>query len=297
MFVVFKTQGKKGKARNQMKTPNAYRYVPIHYELDQLLKLRYEYTRSNLLAMAKDINELPICCFKNQLARFCEDFQFSAFGSDILNQLKVPRSDLILYMAHMITDDADASGADGEEPSHLSLYILRRNFCTWVQGETQMDEMQRSYVMGHAMRDGKKDLRQRYNGEDSLFRILQMMDAAILNGDYDRAPYDFTLALNSSIAVANRGAIKVHIPPPPSGYAVRITAVALEPNCPIQISADNPAAKKVIKSMQTEITSCAKSESFPPLNTECDEWNAWKSVLSRAKRAAKNSDEALAEDK
>lgn len=160
-----------------------------------------------------------------------------------------------------------------------------------------MDEMQRSYVMGHAMRDGKKDLRQRYNGEDSLFRILQMMDAAILNGDYDRAPYDFTLALNSSIAVANRGAIKVHIPPPPSGYAVRITAVALEPNCPIQISADNPAAKKVIKSMQTEITSCAKSESFPPLNTECDEWNAWKSVLSRAKRAAKNSDEALAEDK
>lgn len=295
MFVLCKTQGKKGQARDQMKTSNAYRYVPIHYELDQLLKLRYEYVQNKLSSTGKDINQLPVCCFKNYLFRFCEDFQFSAFGSDILNQLKVPRSDLALYMAYMITDDADVSGANGEEPSHLSLYILRRNFCTWVQGETQMDEMQRNYVMGHAMLDGKTDIRRRYNGEDSLFRMLQMMDAAVLNGNYERPPYDFTLVPDCPIDVANRGKIKVHIPPPPPGYTVRITAVAAEPNCPIQLSSDDPIAKKAIKVMQTEILSCAHSGPFPPLNTECDEWEAWKAVRSRAKVSTKDPDGTLAE--
>ncbi len=296
MFVLCKTQGKKGKARSQMKTQNAYRYMPIHCELDRLLKLRYEYVKNKLSVAGKDIDKLPICSFKNYLFRFCEDFQFSAFGSDILNQLKVPRSDLVLYMAYMITDDADASGANGEEPTHLSLYILRRNFCTWVQGETQMDEMQRNYVMGHAMLDGKKDIRWRYNGEDSLFCMLQMMDTAVLNGNYARAPYDFTLSPDTPIDVANRGRIKVHIPPPPAGYTVQITAIAAEPDCPITISADDPAAKKIIKAMQAETISLARGESFPPLNTECDEWDAWKAVIAQSKGRLQNSDEALAED-
>ena len=285
MFVIYKTQGKKGQKRKQTKTGNAYRYVPIHYELDQLLRQRYEYVEDWCRARGRDPNELYICCLKNQLLTPCEDFQLSAFGSDILNQLRIPRSELILYMAHMITDDmGGVDSASGEDPTHLSLYVLRRNFCTWVQGETLMDEMQRNYVMGHTMWDGKKDLRQQYNGEDSLFRMLQKMDKAVLNGNYKRPPYYFELFPGVPVSLADQGCAIIQIPAPLDGYVVRIAAIAAEADDPILLTSDSPTIRKALKNMTAQITSLSPSDQIFPINTQADEKVAWDAVISRARK-------------
>lgn len=290
MFVIYKTQGKKGQKRKQTKTGNAYRYVPIHYELDQLLRQRYEYVEDWCRARGRDPNELYICCLKNQLSTPCEDFQLSAFGSDILNQLRIPRSELILYMAYMITDDmGGVDSASGEDSAHLSLYVLRRNFCTWVQGETLMDEMQRNYVMGHTMRDGKKDLRQQYNGEDSLFRMLQKMDKAVLNGNYKRPPYYFELSPDASVGLADQGCAIAQILAPLDGYVVRIAAIAAEADDPILLTSDSSAIRKALKAMPAQITSLNPSDQIFPINTQADEKAAWEAVISRARKRPEES--------
>lgn len=283
MFVLYKTQGNNGEKRDQMKTGNAYRYIPIHYELDQLLWKRYEYVKANYSGNKK-IDDLPICCFKNQLSTPCKDFQFSSFGSDVLSHLAIPKDDLLFYMAYMITERADADNSPEEAPAHLSLYVLRRNFCTWVQGETLMDQMQRNYVMGHTMRSEHKDLRQQYNGEDSLFQMLQLMDKAVLNGNYNRPPYALELSPGTSIDLADQGCVTIRIPKPINGHVVRITAIAAEADDPILLISDHAIVKNALKTMQAQVTSLEPNKQILPINTETDERAAWNTVISRAKR-------------
>lgn len=281
MFVLSKTRDPQGHLRNKkMKTANAYRYMPIHYELDQLLQKRYEYVASRCQATGEKIEDLPICCLENRLSTSCKDYQFSSFGADMLNQLRIPRNELILYMAHMITeDDKD------KESSHLSLYVLRRNFCSWIQGETLMDPMRRSYVMGHTMWEGKKDLRQRYNGEDSLWEMLQRMDRAVLNGNYKRPPYYHVLSPNSpTINLSDQGVAIIDISQLPAGGTIRITAIASEADDPILLTSNHPAVRKALRTMQAQVISLEPGKQILPINTETDERAAWSTVISRAKR-------------
>lgn len=180
----------------------------------------------------------------------------------------------------MITeDDKD------KESSHLSLYVLRRNFCSWIQGETLMDPMRRSYVMGHTMWEGKKDLRQRYNGEDSLWEMLQRMDRAVLNGNYKRPPYYHVLSPNSpTINLSDQGVAIIDISQLPAGGTIRITAIASEADDPILLTSNHPAVRKALRTMQAQVTSLEPSKQILPINTETDERAAWSTVISRAKR-------------
>lgn len=84
--------------------------------------------------------------------------------------LKICSFETAFAKMRMLIDDVDVDPEEG--PKNLFLYVLRRNFCSWGQGMTQLDEIQRNYLMGHSMRVDKRDLRQQYNGEDELFRML-----------------------------------------------------------------------------------------------------------------------------
>ena len=147
-----------------------------------------------------------------------------------------------------------------------------------------MDEMQRNYVMGHTMWDGKKDLRQQYNGEDSLFRMLQKMDKAVLNGNYKRPPYYFELFPGAPVSLADQGCAIIQIPAPLDGYVVRIAAIAAEADDPILLTSDSPTIRKALKNMTAQITSLSPSDQIFPINTQADEKVAWDAVISRARK-------------
>lgn len=50
---------------------------------------------------------------------------------------------------------SDPSDTDGSQ--HLTLYVLRRNFMTWLGGKTNLNEQQQHYLMGHEIATVKGD--------------------------------------------------------------------------------------------------------------------------------------------
>lgn len=237
MLILSKTADSKGDIRERMKTSNAYRRVPVHWELMELLERRYAYEQAQL-PPGEDMSELPICCFQNQFDRPCREYELSKLGREVLEKSGLTREDYAFYYADTILHpDGDKKGE-----SNVHLYILRRNFYSWLQGLTQLSLMERSYLMGHSMVTESQDLRPTYNSEDVLYRMLEMMDRAVLNPDQLRPPYIQTLRPEMPIHISNQGTMIFSIPPDnlTSSCEIGLSLLAGEPGSRIIVSARSP---------------------------------------------------------
>lgn len=172
---IYKSINRQNIVDSSMKTPNAYRKIPIHKELGLLLKKRWNFIKS--LGATQDSY---ICCMMNNFDMPCPDHLFANLTKTRLHACitNTVMADLSLSMAaDMISEDQERSA---DEFRHLSLYILRKSFCTWLFSSTELDEMERLYLMGHKMLQSRKDLRPIYNDEDRLQLILQKMNRFVL---------------------------------------------------------------------------------------------------------------------
>lgn len=237
MLVLSKTADSKGMIRERMKTSNAYRRVPVHWELKELLAQRYAYEQTQL-PPGTDMSKLPICSFQNQFDRPCREYELSKLGREVLEKSGLTREDYAFYYADTILHPE----GDKKGESNVHLYILRRNFYSWLHGLTQLNLMERSYLMGHSMVVESQDLRPTYNSEDVLYRMLEMMDRAVLNPNQLRPPYIQTLRPEMPIQISNQGAMIFSIPPEylTSPCEIRLSLLAGEPDSHIVVSARSP---------------------------------------------------------
>lgn len=106
---LYRTLGQKGRPKSTMKTTNAYRSIPVHFELAQLLNDRYRFvllqlgrgvsSLINRRPMDSEVAELPICCRGNNFRRYCRDYEVALLADHVFSQqLRLPQRDMYIYL-------------------------------------------------------------------------------------------------------------------------------------------------------------------------------------------------------
>lgn len=285
MLLLYETRERDGTLRKGMKTSNAYRRVPVHLELDVLLKSRRALVEQAL--PGTDIGELPICCLENQWEVPCKDFQLSLLASKVLNTLDLRQEDLIPYLGELVLESGkEAHSGD----THLSPYVLRRHFWTWLQSSTQLSDYDKRYVMGHQMYLGQEDMRPRYNNQDQLWELCQKMDRCILGYQFRRR---HLLTEVSPAAVAdNCGVLWLRISGEQlaAGGNLCLYAFAHETGDPIRLEALSPLRPLGgLKVHTVDQMGWPERKHTTGINTEYDNWLA----LQRAQAGKKGGRENL----
>lgn len=278
MIAIFKTRRKDGKLVYRVKTKNAYRKVPVHRELEKLIDQRLAIVREGV--KGKDIGELPVCCYKNNFGEACTESMLATYAKALLGKLRLSAEELLPYYVDIQLDDAD-----GDELQNLSLYVLRRNFWTWLASSTQLTDLEKRYVMGHEMKVNKLDMRLRYNNENRLWNILCGMDQCVISKKLHEEFITYPMAVGDCVRIENQGIVRVWVPKEAiveggvlfvdmstehSGEAVQMRVVEKpRGNFAMEASVDDLEPKKL----------------YSRINCQFENWEAHKRALEREKIA------------
>lgn len=166
-FEIFHEMDRHGKRVTRTKTQNGFRKLPIPQRLSALLWRWKDHCEQSLgRSVRKD--EYIACPGQNygkplpyvQLATFAKKTVFPLLDKDLYEQnaLEMALEELL-------------SGEDLPD-TNVTLYVLRRNFLSMIQAATQLNELERQYLMGHEMEPrGKLNLRRSYNNPDLLWHM------------------------------------------------------------------------------------------------------------------------------
>lgn len=295
LMYLYETRNAAGEIEDHMKTPNAYRKIPVHMELHRLLITRKRFVEEQLLLQGSklDINDLPVCCFKNEFHRPCRDYELSILGADVLKSLAVTAEDLEGYLLDMTYNALKGKSKIDEDEAHLSLYVLRRNFWTWMQSSTQLSELERKYLMGHEMLEDEQDLRARYNDEDKLWVILQKMDKHLISFILRGSGNEITPASGMELSFANKGYLPLALTPEQLAaggrFTIRITSEEVNDEVGIISTTD------LSKLYDSPIEVIGEIRNFPSENTkpegincEFDDYQASSALRRRMGKVIKN---------
>ncbi|MEG2665249.1 MAG: hypothetical protein RSE33_20950 [Hafnia sp.] len=202
-----KSSTKTGAVKDGGKTTNSYRKIAVHCELMELLSQRAGYVSAQVEG---SIDQLPICCYENQFDRSCRYYQLSQMAAELFKCLQMSDDEWLPFTLAMYTDENIA--AEEAASQHLTLYVLRRNFWTWMASSTQLDDFEKRYFMGHRMHLGWEDCRRNYNNEDLLWAMVQKLDNYMVHEGLHRKKMITELTDGCQFHLSNCGVAKLHIP-------------------------------------------------------------------------------------
>ena len=206
---LYKIADKHGTPQQRMKTPNAYRRIPLHCELMVLLRKRRDFVLKQCLG--KDISEFPICCLGYDFQTPCRDYQVSQLTDKVFSSLKLNNEDMFVYMLDAEIEKLSGQPSCADKDQHLTLYVLRRAFWTWMESLTQLTDYEKRYVTGHDMKIGSHSVHTQYNDENRLWDICQKIDTCILGKDLHKESLMIEPIPNTPIQIENRGLIRIHL--------------------------------------------------------------------------------------
>ena len=152
LMIVNKTVSKDGrKLLESMKTSNAYRKIPIHPELMNLLELRKQYVEEQ----SGGVVDGPIGCYRNEFGRKCSAAQLGVFAKEQLKRI-IPTEVMQVNALDAAYEAMYRENGKDESEESLTLYVLRKNFATLATSWMRLTQMEVKYCMGHAMVEGKK---------------------------------------------------------------------------------------------------------------------------------------------
>lgn len=290
LMKLHRTLDAKGHPKSTMKTTNAYRSIPIHFELFQLLNIRY---RSVLAQLGKDIlsltdhpldteiAELPISCLENHFDRYCRDYEVALLAEYVFSQqLRLPQRDMYIYMLESLIEQQNKGNKDSsgiaEEDQQLTLYVLRRNFWTWMESSTRLTDFEKRFIMGHEMDINGRSLRPEYNDENRLWTICRKMDRCVLSKALHQNSLYITPAAEHSIIVEDRGLVRINITKEMlvSGGTLSINVTTTEAGDAIMLKSLSPVKKIGGLTVITETISYPSLGISEGINCELENWLA-----------------------
>lgn len=155
------------KTSNDLKTPNAYRVLPVPEELDYLLSKRRTAVENRLNGSA---DHCYIVCAGESIADLqtsCNRDMFRSFAQRILNKIKVDE--------RLSNDMSKEISAKAIFESNVTTYLLRRNFATALSGVCGMDDDELKYLMGHDIGIANEK-RHDFVNPDILFHLWEKLN-------------------------------------------------------------------------------------------------------------------------
>ena len=154
-------------ASNDLKTPNAYRVLPIPLELYQLLSRRKAAVERK---MRKNCDSCYIVCLddtRSGLWRQGSRRSFRVFAQNILRSIKVDEQ-VVINLSKEIKAKTAAE-------NNVTTYLLRRNFATALSGVCGMEDDELKYLMGHAI-GAADEKRHDFVNPDALFQLWEKLN-------------------------------------------------------------------------------------------------------------------------
>lgn len=229
---VYRIRDTAGILQERTKSDNACRRIPAHIELRAFLAKRHAVV---LRSQDGPIDELPVCCFANQFARPCRDFEAAALARQVFKQLQLKGRDLYAYQIERLAEQYDKDNTDKEQEKHLTLYVLRRNFWTWLQSSTRLNDEQKRLIMGHELDEGinRKDK----NDENLLWEICCKMDSCVLSQRLHENHLTVPLDTQDSVSIIDQGLCRIHLTEEmlATGVDLNISVVTGEPGEEIRL--------------------------------------------------------------
>lgn len=250
---IFEIRGADGNIKEKTKTKSGHRKVPVHCELQKLLSMRLELVRAE---RPDDYLDLPICCMGNSFGQPCKDYQLANYGDDLFSYIRVSAGALARYSLDANIERLKNKHDTIYEGEALCLYVLRKNFWTWAEAETQLTDHEKRYVMGHKISDEDgRDVRPHMNDENLLWEICQKMDRCVFCLDLHRSFLELELHANESISFSNCGTVTFNLSPEvlKAGGEIVIHCKAEEVNDPIIY--ETPKAVTPLKKMTAQVSS------------------------------------------
>lgn len=207
---LYQTRDRNGTLKQHMKTPNAYRRIPVHYELMVLLKKRRDYVLEN--SEYTDISDLPVCCLGNSFQTPCKDSDVCQLTDEVFaSNLKMKQKDMYIYMLEAEIEKLSENPICAEKDQQLTLYVLRRAFWTWCEALTTLTDFEKRYIMGHDMKIDAHSVHSRYNDENLLWTICQKLDHCVIGKDLHKNRLLIEPKESSLFQVENRGLVLIHL--------------------------------------------------------------------------------------
>ena len=215
--------------RKRPKTQNGFRSIPVHEQLETLLfRWQEHFYRSTPHPKTVDRpSGLPpvrypgienmkgyICCKELHYGEPCRYKDFAEFAKEKLF------SGLDKELVRMGNQELELSKSSKsplyERDENLTLYVLRRNFWTWMSYGTSCTKYEKLYVMGHEMKRDGRNLRPQFAAPDKLERIrLCMNQFVIMPYPASRNVITYPLAWGrdpmKSVSLSEAGYAQVHI--------------------------------------------------------------------------------------
>lgn len=286
-----RTLDSKGNPKQSMKTTNAYRAIPVHFELSQLLNDRYQFVLARLgrgvsflinRPMDSEIAELPICCMGNNFHQYCRDYEVALLAEHIFSQqIRLPQRDMYIYMLENLIEQQNkgnkTSSGIAEQDQQLTLYVLRRNFWTWTESSTRLTDFEKRFIMGHEMDLKGRSLRAEYNNENRLWGICQKMDRCVLSKSLHQQELYVTPATGNPVIIEDRGLVRINVTKEMlmSGSTLSLNLITTEAGDTITLKSLSPVKKLGGLTVSAEITSYPNvAASDTGINCEYENWLA-----------------------
>ena len=216
---IFHIRDAQGCLQQRAKTDNAYRRIPIHVELAKFLRKRREFVE---MQTKSPIDELPICCYENEFDRPCRDYEAANLAKILFHTLKLSAQDLYAYRIQCLSERYETEKSQRDEDQPLTLYVLRRNFWTYMQATTRLSDLEKRVIMGHELEDWQS--RRSENDENSLWEILGKLDHMVLS----RELHEQSITIESDMGerlISNQGVTYIHLTPEMLAKGIRMQLV------------------------------------------------------------------------
>lgn len=163
-----------GREKDHPKSANGFRIIPIHMELYAILNLWYNYIGEKTGKSATGYivckeNDFGTPCSYKEYASFAQNKVFSKLGTELRQSSKLEMTVMELEKDPVFDPD-----------ENLTLYVLRRNFWTWLQYGTQCSKLEKLYVMGHKMERDNRNMRTHFSSPKASLKIWCYMQQFVI---------------------------------------------------------------------------------------------------------------------
>ena len=232
---------------DRLKRPASYRKIGVHFELEKIIQSRLDFTLKSFSSF-DEISLFPMCSYKNEFSRGCTYAELNNFASDILKKsIRVSEEVMTNCTLDLLLSEEDLlpSDKDGAEDLRIVTYVLRHDFWTWMQASTELSADEKRYLFGHAIYNGKTDIRPLYNNEDILWDMLIKLDHTIKYYPLHAPLFQGEIGPVSTLSAPNKGHYTLTLSPELLRTGGRVTMV-LQAN-----EYDDPIIMKTLSSAKS----------------------------------------------
>ena len=218
-----------------LKTKNAYRYIPISDVLIEFINKRKEYVKTQLNLSDEEVNDLTIACYQNEFVKHCNTNDLTTAGRIVLKKAGVNGRVLAYIEIHVRELDMAVSE---KEPT---AYLLRRNFGTMMQ-LLDLTREEIEYLMGHSILSIEMT-RNYYSNSDMLYKMkLKMDNRPYLSSRYN-SELEICLKPQKSVTINKTYKQLIHINESAKKIKIVLVIKSKNPNDNINVRIDMDALK------------------------------------------------------